>query len=54
MHWLLVRPAIGWGAFLLIHAIGIPLVYGAGKVCCAKRGKCESGSAGQPEKERSL
>ncbi|MDR3565651.1 MAG: hypothetical protein P4N59_30015 [Negativicutes bacterium] len=36
MYWLLMRPAIGWGAFLLVHAIGIPLVYGAGK-SCAKR-----------------
>ncbi|HWR41912.1 hypothetical protein [Sporomusa sp.] len=33
MHWLLMRPAVSWGAFLLVHAIGIPLVYGLGKAC---------------------
>jgi len=31
----------GWGALLLIHAIGIPLVYGLGKACGAKEGKQE-------------
>ena len=31
MYWMLMRPAIGWGAFLLVHAIGIPLVYSLGK-----------------------
>lgn len=31
MHWLLMRPALNWGALLLVHAIGIPLVYGLGK-----------------------
>ena len=33
MHWLLMRPAVGWGAFLVIHAVGIPLVYAMGKAC---------------------
>lgn len=37
MYWLLARPAIGWGAFLLIHAIGIPFVYGVGKTCAMKK-----------------
>jgi len=37
MYWLLARPAIGWGAFLLVHAIGIPLVYGMGKNCGMKK-----------------
>ena len=37
MYWLLMRPAVGWGAFLLIHAIGIPLVYAAGKACAKKK-----------------
>ncbi|HWR07853.1 hypothetical protein [Sporomusa sp.] len=36
MYWMLMRPAIGWGTFLLVHAIGIPLVYGLGKACGAK------------------
>lgn len=36
MHWLLLRPAIGWGAFLAIHAIGIPIVYALGKACKEK------------------
>ncbi|MBP2662089.1 MAG: hypothetical protein H6Q71_37 [Firmicutes bacterium] len=36
MHWLLIRPAIGWGAFLLIHALGIPLVYKTGKAVSTK------------------
>lgn len=31
MYWMLMRPALGWGAFLLVHAIGIPLVYSLGK-----------------------
>ena len=31
MHWLLMPPAVGWGAFLLVHAIGIPIIYGLGK-----------------------
>ncbi|WP_371374754.1 hypothetical protein [Sporomusa aerivorans] len=31
MYWMLMRPVIGWGAFLLVHAIGIPLVYSLGK-----------------------
>ncbi|HEY3426181.1 MAG TPA: hypothetical protein VGL27_15390 [Negativicutes bacterium] len=37
MHWLLMRPAISWGTVLLIHAIGIPLVYGLGKACGVKK-----------------
>jgi hypothetical protein len=37
MHWLLMRPALSWGALLLVHAIGIPLVYGVGKACGAKK-----------------
>lgn len=37
MYWALARPAIGWGAFLLVHAIGIPLVYGIGKTCGLKK-----------------
>ena len=37
MYWLLARPAIGWGAFLLIHAIGLPFVYGVGKTCGMKK-----------------
>lgn len=36
MYWMLMRPAIGWGTFLLVHAIGIPLVYGLGKACGTK------------------
>lgn len=30
MYWLM-RPVVGWGAFLLIHAVAVPLVYGWGK-----------------------
>jgi hypothetical protein len=37
MHWLLMRPAVGWGAFLLIHAVGIPLVYMMGKACAIRK-----------------
>lgn len=33
MNWL-VMPAIGWGAWLLLHSIAIPLVYGLGKKGC--------------------
>ncbi|HMM20323.1 MAG TPA: hypothetical protein PKA10_06260 [Selenomonadales bacterium] len=36
MYWLFMRPAVSWGAVLLIHAIGIPLVYAAGKACGRK------------------
>lgn len=32
MYWLM-RPAIGWGCFIAVHAIGIPLVYMLGKSC---------------------
>lgn len=35
MHWLL-RPAIGWGAWLLLHSIVIPTVYAIGKGCGKK------------------
>ncbi len=37
MPWLFMRPVVGWGAFLLIHAIGIPAVYKLGKMCAAKQ-----------------
>lgn len=33
MHWL-IRPAIGWGAWLLLHSVAIPLVYTIGKKSC--------------------
>lgn len=46
MHWLLIRPAVGWGAFLLVHAVGIPLVYGLGKLACARRGCRQPDAAG--------
>lgn len=39
MYGLLVRPAIGWGAWLLVHAIGIPFVYGVGKTCGMKKAR---------------
>ncbi|SMC99779.1 hypothetical protein [Sporomusa malonica] len=45
MHWLLMRPAIGWGAFLLIHALGIPAVYRIGKMCAAKEGHKQGAAA---------
>jgi hypothetical protein len=35
MPWMF--PAVGWGTFLLIHAISVPLVYGLGKACGAKK-----------------
>ncbi len=35
MHWL-IRPAIGWGAWLLLHSVVIPAVYAAGKGCGRK------------------
>jgi hypothetical protein len=37
MHWLLMRPAINWGTFLLVHAVGVPLVYHLGKACGIKK-----------------
>lgn len=37
MHWLLMRPAVGWGTFLVVHAVGIPLVYILGKACGMKK-----------------
>ncbi|CUH97771.1 putative membrane protein [Propionispora sp. 2/2-37] len=37
MYWLLARPAIGWGAFFLVHAIAVPFVYGVGKTCAMKK-----------------
>lgn len=39
MHWLLVRPAIGWAAFVVVHAIAIPVVYAMGKAC--QKNECE-------------
>lgn len=42
MHWFFMRPVLGWGTFLLVHAIGIPLVYGLGKTCGAKEANKES------------
>jgi hypothetical protein len=36
MHWL-IRPAIGWGAWLLLHSVAIPLVYAIGKKDCPIR-----------------
>gem|GEM_PF-2959762 len=33
MNWL-ITPAIGWGAWLLLHSIVIPLVYSSGKKEC--------------------
>lgn len=42
MHWL--RPMVGWGAFLLIHAVTVPLVYGIGKAHGLKEAQ-EAGSA---------
>ncbi|WP_169717897.1 hypothetical protein SPSIL_029330 [Sporomusa silvacetica DSM 10669] len=50
MHWLLMRPAIGWGAFLLIHALGIPAVYGLGKRCAEQKGHRQK-AAGEPMEE---
>lgn len=35
MHWL-IRPAIGWGAWLLLHSVAIPLVYAIGRKGCTK------------------
>lgn len=35
MHWL-IRPAIGWGSWLLLHSVVIPAVYAAGKNCGKK------------------
>lgn len=35
MHWL-IRPAIGWGAWLLLHSVAIPAVYALGKSCGKK------------------
>ena len=35
-------PAIGWGAWLLLHSVAIPLVYGAGKKECSAKKQQQS------------
>jgi hypothetical protein len=39
LHWLFMRPAVGWGAFLIVHAVGIPLVYVLGRACGMKKAR---------------
>ncbi|MPM90493.1 hypothetical protein SDC9_137614 [bioreactor metagenome] len=39
MHWL-IRPAIGWGAWLLLHSVVVPAVYAIGK-CSGKKEGCK-------------
>ncbi|QJW44346.1 hypothetical protein HA075_10425 [bacterium BFN5] len=45
MHWL-IRPAIGWGAWLLLHSVVIPAVYAVGKGC-GKKECCKKQHQGQ-------
>lgn len=47
MHWL-IRPAIGWGAWLLLHSVVVPAVYAVGRSC----GKMECSSKKHREQER--
>jgi hypothetical protein len=39
MYWLM-RPVLGWGAVVLIHAVAIPLVYGIGKAKGVRQSHC--------------
>jgi len=34
LQWL-IAPAIGWGAWLLLHSVAIPWVYARGKKDCS-------------------
>lgn len=44
MHWL-IRPAIGWGAWILLHSVAIPLIYGLGKKDCKLQKRQEVGES---------